>query len=60
MRRALCLGAAALLVGCATDEQKRVTEAYMAQLTRLGAFDSKIATEVVPSSRRRSASPAIR
>ena len=32
----------------ASDEQKRVTEAYMAQLTRLGAFDSKIATEVVP------------
>lgn len=32
----------------ASDEQKRVTEAYMAQLTRAGAFDAKIATEVVP------------
>lgn len=32
----------------ANDEQKRVTEAYMAQLERAGAFDAKIATEVVP------------
>ena len=32
----------------ASDEQKRVTEAYIAQLERAGAFDTKIATEVVP------------
>jgi peptide-methionine (S)-S-oxide reductase len=30
------------------DEQKRVAEAYMAQLERAGAFDTKIATEIVP------------
>jgi peptide-methionine (S)-S-oxide reductase len=32
----------------ATEEQKRVTEAYMAQLARAGAFDGKLATQVVP------------
>jgi peptide-methionine (S)-S-oxide reductase len=29
-------------------EQKHVAEAYIAQLTRIGAFDAPIATEVVP------------
>lgn len=32
----------------ADDEQKRVAEAYIAQLTRIGAFDQPIVTEVVP------------
>lgn len=32
----------------ADDEQKRVAEAYVAQLTGIAAFDSPIATEIVP------------
>jgi peptide-methionine (S)-S-oxide reductase len=32
----------------ADDDQKRMAEAYIAQLNRLGAFDAPIVTEVVP------------
>jgi peptide-methionine (S)-S-oxide reductase len=32
----------------ADDEQKRVADAYIAQLTRADAFDTPIATEIVP------------
>ncbi len=35
----------------ANDDQKRVTEAYIKQLERLGAYDAPVTTEIVPLER---------